>query len=138
MTTKYARTKKLNLKYLEACANGVKDAGYPVSKWIQFSMYFLNKGYDLELYCAKETVSKYITISHPKLKYESFKVRFSNHKPSRLRESRMDCDFFVGVTHFNVSTAKDAALATLTFFRRKMLAKEERKLKKRTRKLKGK
>lgn len=40
----------------------------------------------------------------------------SNHRPIREREKNKDCDFFVGVTNFQVITAHDVALKVLKFF----------------------
>lgn len=43
----------------------------------------------------------------------------SNHQPIREREKNKDCDFFVGVTNFQVITAHDVALQVLKFFEEK-------------------
>lgn len=43
----------------------------------------------------------------------------SNHRPIREREKNKDCDFFVGVTNFQVITAHDVALKVLKFFEEK-------------------
>ena len=59
------------------------------------------------------TVSKYITLIKDG---KSCKVRFSNHRPIREQEKNKDCDFFVGVTNFQVITAHDVALQVLKFF----------------------
>lgn len=85
-------------------------------KWVMFCEYFLVRGYSLRLYEAKKTVSKYITLHKPKSGKRRYKVRFSNHRPIRDREVEKDCDFFVGVTHLGVSTARDAAIAVRKFF----------------------
>ena len=66
----------------------------PVQKWILFCRYFMSKGYKIRLYEARRTVSKYITLNK-------------------------DCDFFVGVTNFQVITAHDVALKVLNFFEEK-------------------
>lgn len=78
----------------------------PVQKWILFCRYFMSKGYKIRLYEARRTVSKYITLIKDG---KSCKVRFSNHRPIREREKNKDCDFFVGVTNFQVITAHDVA-----------------------------
>ena len=85
----------------------------PVQKWILFSYYFLDKGYKIQLYEARFTFSKYLTLIKGE---KSCKVRFSNHKPIRSREENKDCDFFVGVTNLQVSTAHDVAIKVLEFF----------------------
>lgn len=74
----------------------------PIQKWILFCQYFMGKGYKIRLYEARKTVSKYITLIKDG---KSCKVRFSNHRPIREREKNKDCDFFVGVTNFQVITA---------------------------------
>ena len=86
---------------------------YSASCERSFFAYFLDKGFSIHLYEAKETVSKYVTLEYGLLKYT---VRFSNHRPNFQREARGDCDFFVGVTHFGVTTARQAAKAALKFF----------------------
>ena len=78
----------------------------PIQKWILFCRYFMSKGYKIRLYEARKTVSKYITLIKDG---KSCKVRFSNHRPIREREKNKDCDFFVGVTNFQVITAQDVA-----------------------------
>jgi hypothetical protein len=75
--------------------------GYPKYKWIEFCEAMLDLGYDLHLYEARTTFSKYITVSK---NWKSFKVRFSNHRPAKERQENGDCDFFVGVSHGLVTT----------------------------------
>ena len=88
----------------------------PIQKWILFCRYFMSKGYKIRLYEARKTVSKYITLIKDG---KSCKVRFSNHRPIREREKNKHCDFFVGVTNFQVITAHDVALKVLKFFEEK-------------------
>ena len=68
--------------------------GYKKQKWIEFCEVMLAEGYQVSLYEARETVSKYVTVTDPILGV-GFKVRFSNHKPIKQREVERDCDFFV-------------------------------------------
>lgn len=84
------------------------------AKWIEFAEELLHNGYKVSLYEAKTTVSKYLTVEKGNKK---FKVRFSNHKPNRLKELKNDCDYFVGVTNFEVHTTKDALIAVRNYFK---------------------
>lgn len=108
--TRELENKKVTLELLSSkTANN-----YPKQKWIMFCEYFLQKGYELTLYEARRTVSKYITISNG---IKSCKIRFSNHKPILEREINQDCDFFVGRTNLQVSTARDVAIKVNKFFK---------------------
>lgn len=78
---------------------------YGKQKWISFCESLLEEGYEVYLYEARKTFSKYITV---KKGDKSFKVRFSNHKPIYHREVNKDCDFFVGVTNLGVTTTANA------------------------------
>lgn len=88
--------------------------GYPVSRWISFCEVMLGHGLTVTLYEAKQTRSKYITVAREGQK--PYKVRFSDHAPIAQRETRGDCDFFVGRTNFTVTTTEQAILATLKNF----------------------
>lgn len=88
-------------------------AGFAPSKYLGFCRTLLSEGYQLHLYEARETYSKYITVS---LGRKRFKVRFSNHKPIRVREMNGDCDFFVGVNHTSTTTTADALRAVREYF----------------------
>lgn len=90
---------------------------YPKQKWVEFCEVLMERGFVLTLYEARKTVSKYITVRHIKCPKKSFKVRFSNHKPSRYREVAKDCDFFVGITHLKTTTTKDALDAVFEYFK---------------------
>lgn len=95
---------------LDVRAERCMNAGFGKQKWIQFCEELLAEGFDLYLYEARETYSKYITVKHRN--NTPFKVRFSNHKPIKRREKNGDCDFFVGITNFGYSTT-DMALAAV-------------------------
>ena len=101
------RLLNLRVKQIEAM-------GYTKQKWIMFCESMLEHGFELSLYEARKTLSKYITV---RKKNKSYKVRFSNHKPIKQREMAADCDFFVGVTHTGWRTTDDAIKATLEFFK---------------------
>lgn len=87
---------------------------YGKAKWIEFAEDLLHNGYKVSLYEAKTTFSKYLTIEKGNKK---FKVRFSNHRPNINKELENDCDFFVGVTNFEVHTTKDALNAVRNYFK---------------------
>lgn len=80
---------------------GLRNAGYSKPKWIAFCEELMKHGYVLELYEARHTYSKYITVKRGDVKF--YKVRFSNHKPIKFREERGDCDYFVGRTHLRTT-----------------------------------
>lgn len=84
-----------------------------IQKWIQFCRRMIQAGLTVHLYEARQTVSKYITVSHGD---RSFKVRFSDHAPNYDRETAGDCDFFVGMTNLNTTTTGQAMQATLRHF----------------------
>ncbi|MBO6507323.1 MAG: hypothetical protein JJ979_02365 [Roseibium sp.] len=113
--TRKATHRKIDKQYLDGRLNGLKAAGYGKTKWIEFCETMLNYGFDLSLYEARQTVSKYITVTSRASK-KSFKVRFSNHRPNRYREEGGDCDFFVGRNNHSISTTDQAIEATLEHF----------------------
>lgn len=87
--------------------------GYKKQKWVEFCEEFLSRGYNIELYEAQRTVSKYVSVIRGD---KRFKVRFSNHKPINARELRGDCDCFVGITNLKTITSTMAIAKTLDFF----------------------
>ena len=82
-------------------------------KWVQFCLRMMKAGLTVHLYEARQTLSKYLTVSHGD---QSFKVRFSDHAPNYNREAEGDCDFFVGVTNLDTTTTGQAMQATLRHF----------------------
>lgn len=109
--------KKITNKYLTFDLLKQKTSKkYGKAKWIIFAEELLNKGFKVSLYEARRTFSKYLTVEKDG-KY--FKVRFSNHKPIKERELNNDCDFFVGVTNYKVTTTEDALKAVYNFFEEK-------------------
>lgn len=105
--------KKLNFEFLQKKTS----PKYGKAKWIIFAESLIAEGYEVYLYEARRTFSKYLTIKKDDL---SYKVRFSNHKPILEREKNKDCDFFVGVSNFGVTTTDDAILAVNKFFKERM------------------
>lgn len=89
---------------------------YGKAKWIMFAEELLKKGFRVSLYEARRTFSKYLTVEKDG---EKFKVRFSNHKPNKEREEHCDCDFFVGVSNYKVTTTEDAFDAVYKYFNEK-------------------
>lgn len=106
----------LTLDYLKGRAEGLATAGYPKPKWIYFCEEILCMGFIVELYEARQTKSKYITVRQQNNRSRSFKVRFSDHKPIHHREIAGDCDFFVGHTHTGIRNTNDAINAVCNFF----------------------
>jgi len=111
-------TKKTNgrvtQEYIDKRAANYAEKGYPKTKWMEFCEWALREGYGVRLYEARQTCSKYVTLDRgPK----SYKVRFSNHLPTRERELNGDCDFFVGITHTGKRTTEDAMEAVESFFK---------------------
>jgi hypothetical protein len=85
-------------------------------KWIVFSELLLSKGFSLTLYEARQTVSKYITVTKPG-STKTFKVRFSNHMPGKSRVYNTDCDLFVGRSQRGVITTEFALKVVLNHFK---------------------
>lgn len=99
----------LTARYQRAKRKGFNE----MAKWISFCKVMLHYGLTVNLYEAKKTKSKYLTVSDGK---RSYKVRFSDHKPIEQKEKNKDCDFFVGISNFKVTTTDMAISATLRFF----------------------
>lgn len=83
--------------------------GFEVQKWVEFCQYFYTLGLDVRVHESKSTFSKYVYIRKGR---KVFKVRFSNHKPNKLKQRHSDCDFYVGISHGVTTTTKDAIIAT--------------------------
>lgn len=98
-----ASNRIVNQDFLDHRIAYSKKLGYKKQKWVEFCERMLSEGYQVSLYEARKTVSKYVTVTDLKSDV-SFKVRFSNHKPNKRREVDGDCDFFVGRTHLGIST----------------------------------
>lgn len=86
---------------------------YPCPKWLIFCKLFIDEGFDVRVYFAKKTVSKYCYI---RLGKKCYKVRFSNHSPSDRKVITGDCDFFVGRTRYGITSTEDAIFSTRKFF----------------------
>lgn len=104
---------RVTADFLAGRTRGLAAFGYSKPRWIEFCEVALRRGFDVKLYEARRTASKYVTLRKGN---RSFKVRFSNHKPIKSREVGNDCDFFVGVTNLTVTTTGDALRAAMAFF----------------------
>lgn len=70
-------------------------------KYLVFMEKMMDAGWIVKLH--KVGVSKYIFVEKGD---NLFKIRFSNHKPLYNRELENDCDFYVGISHTQVSTTE--------------------------------
>jgi len=110
-------------RFLEDRAAYLTANDWPVSKWILFARDLLEAGYTVRLYEARNTVSKYLTISDTPSGQPPVKVRFSNHKPGQAREAEADSDFYVGqVNNGPYQTTADARVWVETHFHPNALA----------------
>lgn len=114
-----ANNRVINQDFLNNRIAYSKKLGYGKQKWVEFCEVMLGNSYEVKLYEARKSVSKYITVTCLKTK-NSFKVRFSNHKPIKFKEKNGDCDFFVGRTNLGISTTDQAIEATLNFFKERI------------------
>lgn len=115
---KKVRWQPVAREFLEERAALNLSLGYRKQKWIEFCEILLNEGFQVFLYEARQTRSKYLTV---RKEGRSFKVRFSDHRPGREKEALGDCDFFVGVTHTGVRNTGHALAAVREFFYIKQL-----------------
>lgn len=109
---KRKHVKNIDQKYIDDRAAFYARAGYSKAKWMIFCEQMLKRNYHLSMYEMKRTVSKYITVTHP-FTEKKFTVRFSDHKPIAWTEAKGTCDFFVGVTHQNITNTQQAVQATI-------------------------
>jgi len=110
-----ATNRLVTVNYLEHRTRVLDNMGYKKAKWIELCEVLLKNGFEISLYEARNTVSKYLTL---KRDGKEFKVRFSNHKPSKWKEDIGDCDFFVGIANTTTTTTRDALDAVKTHFKR--------------------
>ena len=110
-----ATNKRVTKAFLSERVSRAVAAGYSKQKWVEFCEEMLDRGYNLRIYEARQTASKYITVYANGGK-QGFKVRFSNHKPNKGKEMSADCDFFVGITHTGVRTTAQAIAAVDAHF----------------------
>ena len=74
---------------------------FSTPKYLLFLKTMLEAGWESRLYVVGR--SKYVYIEKGD---DLFKIRFSNHKPLYMREMADDCDYYVGVSHTQVSTTE--------------------------------
>lgn len=104
---------KVNQEFLNARIKRAAADGYGKARYIAFCEHFLSLGFDVYLYEARRTESKYVTVKKGK---RQFKVRFSAHKPIKERERAKDCDFFVGMTNYTITNTSQAIRACIVYF----------------------
>jgi hypothetical protein len=75
---------------------------YATPKYLLFIKAILEAGWSVKVYVVR--VSKYVFIYKEE---QIFKIRFSNHKPLYEKEMEDDCDYYVGVSHTQVSTTEE-------------------------------
>lgn len=76
---------------------------YAPAKYLIFIKAMLEAGWKVKIYVANK-VSKYVFI----IKGDTiYKIRFSNHKPLYGKELENDCDFYVGISHKQVTTTEE-------------------------------
>jgi hypothetical protein len=75
---------------------------YATPKYLIFMKTMLENGWHVKLYVANK-VSKYVFIIKGN---DIFKIRFSNHMPLYYKEIENDCDFYVGISHKQISTTE--------------------------------
>lgn len=96
-----ARPQKLE-RVVDEIRNYKYIYNYEAPKYLHFIKHFLEEGYIVKLYKGgKRGISKYVFIEKGN---QLFKIRFSNHKPIKEYEEQEDCDFYVGISHKQVST----------------------------------
>lgn len=118
---KKASNMRMTPAYLQNRSEMLKRNNWPKSKWIFFCEELIKRGFVVSLYEARETKSKYCKVKFKGIR-KSFKVRFSDHKPSRYKEKIGDCDFFVGMTNTGTRTTQQAIDAVYNHFGTKGLA----------------
>lgn len=114
--TRKVRNAHMDRQFLTYRAEMARRGGFSTPRYIWFGFRLLELGLKAQLYEARETRSKYITIFADKAG-PRFKVRFSNHKPNEHVELSGDCDFYVGHTNTGIRTSEDALRAVEQFFR---------------------
>ncbi len=77
------------------------------AEWAEFCRAMMADGFRLYVYKARRSESRYITVTR-KNDPRAFRVRFSDHPPLVWREEAGDCDFFVGRSNFQHTTAWQA------------------------------
>ena len=97
------KLEKLTLNSLQMKKVLYIKKGYNLPKWVLFSEELIKDEWKVELCDSKSTVSKYLYISK---NGQKFKIRFSNHKPNKQKESQKDCDYYVGVGNKGVITTE--------------------------------
>lgn len=97
-------------------------ANYPphftTPKYLTFIRTMLDDGWNVKLYEVDR--SKYVFVFREDF---LFKIRFSNHKPIYGKEITKDCDFYVGISHKQVSTTEKVIKKINEIYARKQQTK---------------
>lgn len=104
--------RKITQHYLDIIKPRYARNQYPIPKWIIFTEQLLQWNWQIFLYRAKSTYSKYLYISKGK---QTIKVRFSNHKPNKFNQVNNDSDYYVGISH-SESLTTEALLEKLSLY----------------------
>lgn len=75
---------------------------YQTPKYLLFIKTMIENGSKVKIY--KAGVSKYVFVITDT---DTYKIRFSNHRPIFSKEIEEDCDFYVGVSHRNCQTTEE-------------------------------
>ena len=94
--------RKVNLKKVNAMIENYPKK-FQTPKYLIFVKTMLENGWKVKIYVANK-VSKYVFIFREN---EIKKIRFSNHKPLYQKEEENDCDYYVGISHKQVSTTEE-------------------------------
>lgn len=95
------RAKNINLDKIQKMIRRY-PAKYPTPRYMAFIKQLIEAGWQIKLYEAR--VSKYVFCIKGD---EVYKIRFSNHKPLLRKELEEDCDYYVGISHNQVSTTTE-------------------------------
>ncbi len=95
------RAKKIDLDKIQKMIRRY-PANYPTPRYMAFIKTLIETGWEIKLYEAR--VSKYVFCTKAG---QVYKIRFSNHKPLLRKELEEDCDYYVGISHNQVSTTTE-------------------------------
>jgi hypothetical protein len=109
-TYRKAKGQHVTIAFLNERYQHAVRSGYGKAKWIEFCEVMLGRGYNVFLTETGSTRSKYVRVRH---RGKDYLVRFSDHRPSRVREEAGHCDFFVGKNHLSWTTTAQAIKATI-------------------------
>lgn len=94
----YHKAKKYSMAKTEDLIKNYNKK-FPTPKYLTFIKHMITNGWEVKVYVAG--VSKYVFVTKDN---KIHKIRFSNHRPIYTLEMKEDCDFYVGISHKQVST----------------------------------